>query len=549
MSWTSGDVINTTARLRRLSSAIPSSYTVFDIGGTIYAESNTAGGSDYRGTDFTTVIQAAIDALPTGGRVHLKGQTTYTETAIVDVKDKIVLTGEGPSTIITQGTNANIRALLANPLDTNVNIVVSDLTLDGNQANQSYGGVQPNQGWGIGAHAGSTQWISKSLFQNLNIINNWGIGIVMHRGNNMIANCLVENNYDGIWLTNSGSMYNTVTGCVVRSNDNNGVVIEDNSVYNAVVGNSIETNGGVGVTLVPAHYNTISGNIIQDNVGKGVVSNFASLGNTIANNIIDTNSDFGISLNAASNYNSIIGNTIRNNDIAGAAGAYGIAIDVSDYTVISANNIYDDQGTPLQEEGIYLSGAKNSVITGNFVSVGAHGVRLLDKVADYCLNNVITGNRLIGIGGNGILEQGNSDYNVIKANNCKDSVTPYTVVGSNNTYDEKIISDAVQINGATTTGVITFVQPAWVARAYLLYETAVANDTNVEVGYGDVGGVDRDKYVASVTSGTGAIWETEPLTLTAAKDVGALDTVTLYQDGSGGAGEYIRLVLDVLYGA
>jgi len=76
MSWSSGEVINSQARLRRLSGAIPSSYTVFKIGSTYYAECNVPGGTEYSGADASTVIQAAINASPSGGKVVSIGDFT-----------------------------------------------------------------------------------------------------------------------------------------------------------------------------------------------------------------------------------------------------------------------------------------------------------------------------------------------------------------------------------------------------------------------------------------------------------------------------------------
>jgi len=49
--------------LRRLSRSIPSSYTVVKMGSKYYAECNLADGTDYSGSDATTIIQEVMDSL------------------------------------------------------------------------------------------------------------------------------------------------------------------------------------------------------------------------------------------------------------------------------------------------------------------------------------------------------------------------------------------------------------------------------------------------------------------------------------------------------
>lgn len=106
MSWTDGDVINTEARLRRLSSAIPSSYTIFKIGSDYYAETNVAGGTNY-GPDAnaTTVIQAAIDVLTSGGVIFLKSGTYPIDTKLSLAYPNIIIKGEGKGVTNIQPTS------------------------------------------------------------------------------------------------------------------------------------------------------------------------------------------------------------------------------------------------------------------------------------------------------------------------------------------------------------------------------------------------------------------------------------------------------------
>lgn len=95
MAWQSGEVINSLTRLRRLSGAIPTSYTIFKINDTYYAETNIPGGTSYEDDDAATVIQAAIDALPNGGKLFFRKGLYEVDTEISWTADNITLSGEG----------------------------------------------------------------------------------------------------------------------------------------------------------------------------------------------------------------------------------------------------------------------------------------------------------------------------------------------------------------------------------------------------------------------------------------------------------------------
>jgi len=83
----------------RLIESVPASYVVWKDGTTYYAECLLKDGTDYSGTDASTIIQDAIDALGTvGGKIFIRrGQ--YALTKIVTVPSKIIIEGEGRSYI------------------------------------------------------------------------------------------------------------------------------------------------------------------------------------------------------------------------------------------------------------------------------------------------------------------------------------------------------------------------------------------------------------------------------------------------------------------
>lgn len=96
MSWIDGTDFST-SRMRRLSGAIPSSYTMFKYGSTYYAECNIPAGADYSGTDPVTVFHSARDALAaTGGTIFLKEGTYESNTyPMILNADGVSLIGSG----------------------------------------------------------------------------------------------------------------------------------------------------------------------------------------------------------------------------------------------------------------------------------------------------------------------------------------------------------------------------------------------------------------------------------------------------------------------
>ena len=113
------------------------SYIIRINGSTIEAVNGSTGKIDYSGADARTVIQSAIDTLPsTGGHVHFK--SLFTLTAQIDLIGNLVLSGEGMGTGLKTSDNLNIYLVNGNDVD---NIAFVNLELDGNKANR------PGSGW------------------------------------------------------------------------------------------------------------------------------------------------------------------------------------------------------------------------------------------------------------------------------------------------------------------------------------------------------------------------------------------------------------------
>jgi len=82
------------ARMRRLQSSIPSTYTIYKDGSTFRAECNVAGGTDYSGTDAHSVIENAANAY-SSNVLFFKPGTTYTSTNEIAVDNDLVIYAYG----------------------------------------------------------------------------------------------------------------------------------------------------------------------------------------------------------------------------------------------------------------------------------------------------------------------------------------------------------------------------------------------------------------------------------------------------------------------
>lgn len=77
-------------------------YTVFKDGATYYARANDASGTDYSGASFSTVLQAAITALSSGGAIMIRAGTYSVDAKISFDANGQHLYGEGLLTMLEQ---------------------------------------------------------------------------------------------------------------------------------------------------------------------------------------------------------------------------------------------------------------------------------------------------------------------------------------------------------------------------------------------------------------------------------------------------------------
>ncbi|MCD6166178.1 right-handed parallel beta-helix repeat-containing protein, partial [bacterium] len=309
------------------------------------------------GTSDEQEIEQAINDLPsTGGIVYLLEGTYYISSSIDITKSNVSLIGSGWSTklYLIDGANTDV-IVLGDGSNSYEGITIANLQIDGNDANQTEGGLQ----------------------------------------------CIEFKNN----VTQS-----KVEGCYIHNGDLAGIKIGDIAFYNKILNNYIYDNGsggsGAGGIDLNGSYNIIQGNKFSSNLMSSIVpdgdyniisnNEFKSAKKVLwpdgspgtnyvfSNNVIDSPSSDGLELNASKSI--IIGNTFR------STGGHGIYFLGSD-SVISDNVIYE-VGTG--DDGIYLAG-DNNIVSSNRI-YDSSGSRYGINLASGADNNQVLGNEITGAG-------------------------------------------------------------------------------------------------------------------------------------------------------
>lgn len=340
------------------------------------ADAKDRANADYvcDGTDDHVQINAAITALPDGGGVVYLSEGTFTLGAAVVLDSNVALVGSGAGTIVKLGDALTINGITA---DTKSNLLIANLKVDGNRANQTTGGSELLQN-GIYLVA-----CANSKVSNCWAVNCFGSGINLS-GNNTYCtvgyNYLENNNRNGLYLNFSENNHNAIVGNVAYNNDFHGFAISQ-SRYNAITANTAISNGHSGFSIDGAATgNSVTGNTAHSNGWRGMVFEAEVAGAypsfcTISSNTCAYNNKEGIAITGASD-NLVIGNTVYNNSQEGA-------------------NLYD--GIRLAE-GYVSTHPNRNRITNNVIDTNhGYGVIVADASAtgNVVVNNDIRNNTVV----------------------------------------------------------------------------------------------------------------------------------------------------------
>lgn len=493
--------------------AMPTSYTCWLDGSTYRAEANIDGLSDLSDASPLTVLQNAVSALTSGGKIFIhSGDWRDAGDLNFYMADNVVLVGEERDSVVLGSTNSVFIARFNGTTNSGIyNVTFNE-------------GAAPAGTMAVYVYGANPAYLTVDNVAFTGMIPHAAIVLGADCSHINVTDCYCGGTNIGYFIHNSGGVANK---CRISGN-----TVEDTvgaGMYLGGIRNSSVTHNHM---VDAANTNSYGMIFLQNHATPQGVENVTISNNTVhftqnptatANGILlsgegdDTFLTRGISVNN----NTVMVDTTVNANVG--YGIYSHGYDGTHHTVdgfnVNSNTVICD-GT--------MAGGYCFTYTDRFAAVGN------------ILRN--TGTCTTGV------YISDSDDSTIHSNVISGATAAYVLLAPANLSGDGVLqSEQVQINGATTIPVMTFTAPAFIIKADLQYTTAVANDTNVTVGYARDGAADTDAYVASVTSGTGNQWATEALTL-ASNAVTAGDTVTFTQDGSGGAGEYIRLILGYVTG-
>ena len=386
----------------------PASYIVYKEGTQYYALGQYSGSTDYSGSNASTVIQAAIDALSgsDGGKIFISKGVYYLDKPLSVTRGGITIEGEttGYSELSVSPELPPTGTILHYTGSTGYCFVytgsgghrffgaIRDLEIDGNQSGS--GGIDIQGFW-------SDLW-----FERLFICDMTGSGIKIqspNRGttngktwNIWIKDCDIETNDEyGVWLTNtadwrSGSIDRVrITGCHFWDNKNS-VRIDNGYISNILIdNNSVEQERQESLYLQGGRRMLITNNRIFD-CGKDSPNTYDAI---------------NLSFSGSESSNGPIAVVIANNSIANHFGEmtnqrYSICLSGSYLQAIVCNNALDSgsaTGTilnlvdsPVEPGSIVIRNNRKYVTENSGYASGSSGVYIAHKLSSAAANISVT---------------------------------------------------------------------------------------------------------------------------------------------------------------
>jgi len=351
------------------SNSIPVAYTVWKDDGIIYADAQISGLSSYKGTDAGTVIQNAIDGLPTRGGTILISEGDYSITSPITVsqQDNLHLCGMGKrATCLT--ADASISHLL--DIDRCNFLIIESMMLDGNN----------NASKSIELYGQSGDKMNQPLLRDTYITRSTGsdLHVSGYCEDGRLDNVEIKGTYSSWTLLADGpsSMNWTVCNSIFRTSK---ILLKNNPQGWRFV-NNLFMDGDAGIRLQNPGVNDtfIAHNTFDQLTGDEIYVLAGPIGTRIINNYFGEGS-IAIRVEGNSNRTFISLNEIHSFD------TYGILIeatsgpDIPDWTVISENNIHDNLGNDIRNEGgdyvrVLSNRLKTSGQGANFYEADAGGI-------------------------------------------------------------------------------------------------------------------------------------------------------------------------------
>ncbi len=365
-------------------------------------------------------INAALSEAAGKKVVLLAG--TYTVDSFIAMPNDTTLTGVGRGSLITipNSFNAGISLILNQDSITGSGVVIQDLHIDGNAANQSAGNIVGITLEGLGGGSGPTARQGGNV-SNVTVANMRGNAIVLADSSKGIitSNAMNSNGGSGISVQNSSD--STIANNVSIGNSFYGIEL-DGSSSNAVSANVSRDNLGNGISLrASSNTNTVTGNTAQSNDSNGILIQNSS-NSTVTGNIVTANASAGISVQTNSTSNLIGANKIHDN--GGSTQNDGIFLWNADSNQITGNNITDTSAT----NNNYAIHIYDSTVDGSYVSDNTLGTGIINNLG----TATVMGGQ-VGTSGNYSIQPGGS-IELLKDTNVTGVLT---------------VSGALQVNGTS----------------------------------------------------------------------------------------------------
>lgn len=275
--------------------------------------------ADYycNGTNDQTVIQQAIDALPsTGGKiVLLEGTYNISGTITIYNKKNVTLQGLGRNVIFSATTSTSALYMIKVRSAIGVNIFDIDIDYTNNTSGDGTAiqlyttnhtviervKIQNSKGNGI-------EWFNSNYtrFSDISFIN--VRQCVWDRGSNhssIFSRIVIDTATNGIVLASSSTL-NKICDCIVRTATDNG--IKSDAAY-TMINDNIVYGCGVGITA-NGNCSTVSGNNARDN-NTGISVN-GKMVNVSGNTALRTDDSGNVSSYSSSQYTILMGSSSAN---------------------------------------------------------------------------------------------------------------------------------------------------------------------------------------------------------------------------------------------
>lgn len=275
-------------------------------------------------------FQAGINRLPpAGGKVIVKtnGPVVVSKSIVID-RDNVTLEGEGRGlTVLRLANQVNVPVIVmgmaaAAPTVTRRNIRITDLTIDGNQSNQSQETDPHNPA--LRNNGISIRRIGSSSVERVTIKSCRSGGLVTELGCRWLTIRDVEssdNYFDG--MAGYATEDSLFSGLRLHNNNAAGLSIDLDFSHNTITESVFTDNGKLGIFMRDSRDNLFSGLQIRRSGEHGIFiaeaeggPGTAATGNTFSNCLIQDSVGAGIRVNDAS----CVDNLFSSSQLAGNAG-------------------------------------------------------------------------------------------------------------------------------------------------------------------------------------------------------------------------------------